>query len=211
MFQFCLFTNVFILKCIYLECIFVYSELEHLFRHFNIYVWHPCNIKLASFITQQLFSSHSHCFCIFNHSLTDRWLKVWCIWYTYLKTLQECRSRRRIGWIGDVCVAFFIVPSRNKDVVALKRKKKAVVFTNVTTSTYQDQLNAGFSKVCEIFKVQYIIFKIHPKVSHEILLLWRHFHEPKHDAERNELWLVVRHVSHTASWAGLGQWKLKLP
>ncbi len=35
----------------------------------------------------------------------------------------------------------------------LSRKKKAVVFTNVTTSAYQDQLNAGFSKVCEIFKV----------------------------------------------------------
>ncbi len=34
------------------------------------------------------------------------------------------------------------------------RKKKAVVFTNVTTSAYQGQLNAGFSKVCEIFKVR---------------------------------------------------------
>ncbi len=33
------------------------------------------------------------------------------------------------------------------------RKKKAVVFTTMTTSTYQGQLNAGFSKVCEIFKV----------------------------------------------------------
>ncbi len=34
------------------------------------------------------------------------------------------------------------------------RKKKAIVFTNVTTIAYQDQLNAGFSKVCEIFKVR---------------------------------------------------------
>ncbi len=33
-------------------------------------------------------------------------------------------------------------------------KKEAVVFTNVTTSAYQGQLNAGFSKVCEIFKVR---------------------------------------------------------
>ncbi len=33
------------------------------------------------------------------------------------------------------------------------RKKKAVVFETVTTNTYQDQINAGFSKVCEIFKV----------------------------------------------------------
>ncbi len=34
------------------------------------------------------------------------------------------------------------------------RKKKAVVFTTVTTSAYQGQLNAGYSKVCEIFKVR---------------------------------------------------------
>ncbi len=33
------------------------------------------------------------------------------------------------------------------------RKKKAVVFTTVTTNAYQDQINAGLSKVCEIFKV----------------------------------------------------------
>ncbi len=32
------------------------------------------------------------------------------------------------------------------------RKKKAVVFT-VMANTYQDQLNTGFTKVCEIFKV----------------------------------------------------------
>ncbi len=34
------------------------------------------------------------------------------------------------------------------------RKKKAVVFTTVTTNAYQDQINAGFSKVCEIFNVR---------------------------------------------------------
>ncbi len=34
------------------------------------------------------------------------------------------------------------------------RKKKDIVFTTVTTNTYQGQLNAGFSKVCEIFKVR---------------------------------------------------------
>ncbi len=33
-------------------------------------------------------------------------------------------------------------------------KKKAVVFTTVMTSTYQDQLNTGVSKVYEIFKVR---------------------------------------------------------
>ncbi len=33
------------------------------------------------------------------------------------------------------------------------QNKKSVMFTTVTTNTYQDQINAGFSKVCEIFKV----------------------------------------------------------
>ncbi len=30
---------------------------------------------------------------------TDRWLNVWCMWQTKLETLQEFRSRHRIGWI----------------------------------------------------------------------------------------------------------------
>ncbi len=50
----------------------------------------------------------------------------------------------------------------------LSRKKKAVEFTNVTTSAYQGQLNAGFSKVCEIFKVRGI----------ESLNYVREFHTP---------------------------------
>ncbi len=33
------------------------------------------------------------------------------------------------------------------------RKKKAAVFTNVKANAYQSRLNAGFKKVCEIFKV----------------------------------------------------------
>ncbi len=32
-------------------------------------------------------------------------------------------------------------------------RKKAVAFTTVTMSSYQDQINAEFSKVCEIVKV----------------------------------------------------------
>ncbi len=65
------------------------------------------------------------------------------------------------GFPGDVCVAFFNVPPGNKDAVATNpsRKKKAILFTNVTMSAYQDQLNAGFSKVCDIFKVHG--FKVH--------------------------------------------------
>ncbi len=48
------------------------------------------------------------------------------------------------------------------------RKKKAAVFTNVTASAYQRQLNAGFSKVCEIFKVRAL----------ECLKYIREFHTP---------------------------------
>ncbi len=91
---------------------------------------------------------------------TDRWLNVWCIWHTYLETLQECRSRHRIGWIiqdfREMCVSHsltFCLETKMPWRQTPSRKKKAVVFTNVTTSAYQDQLNAGFSKVCEIFKV----------------------------------------------------------
>ncbi len=56
------------------------------------------------------------------------------------------------GFLGDKCVAFCLetkMPWRQTP----SRKKKAVVFTTVMTSAYQDQLNAGFSKVCEIFNV----------------------------------------------------------
>ncbi len=49
------------------------------------------------------------------------------------------------GFLGDVCVAFFNVQPGNKD---------AIVFTTVTTKAYQDQINAGFSKVCEIFEIR---------------------------------------------------------
>ncbi len=50
------------------------------------------------------------------------------------------------------------------------------VFTNVTTSAYQDQLNAGFSKVCEIFKVHSKESLKYVREFHTCLLLWWHFH-----------------------------------
>ncbi len=67
------------------------------------------------------------------------------------------------------------------------RKKKAAVFTAVTTNAYQGQINAGFSKICEIFNLRHRIFKICLRVLHTDLLLWRHFHAQKHDGERNKL------------------------
>ncbi len=135
---------------------------------------------------------------------TTRWINIWCIWYTYLETLQECRSRRLIGWniqdFRETCVSrslTFCLETKMPWCQTPSRKKKSIGFTNVTTNAYQDQLNAGFSKVCEIFKV----FKIRPRVSHTGLLLWRHFHAPRRDAERNKLWLVVWHVGQTTSWS----------
>ncbi len=142
---------------------------------------------------------------------TDRWLNVWCIWHTYLETLQECRSRSRIGWIiqdfRETCVSrslTFHLETKMPWSQTPSRKKKAVVFTNVTTSAYQGQLNSGFSKECEIFKFRGIE-SLKYVLSHTGLLLWWHFHAPKRDAEWNKLWLVVWHVGQTASWAGLGQ------
>ncbi len=78
--------------------------------------------------------------------------KRWCIWHTFLETLQECRSRHLTGWIKpdfwetqesrlfSVCRETKM-PWRQTP----SQKKKAVVFTNVTTNAYQGQLNAGFS------------------------------------------------------------------
>ncbi len=91
---------------------------------------------------------------------TECWLNVWCIWHTFLETLQECRSRHLTGWIKpdfrETRVSRLFSVHRETNMPwrqTPSRKKKAVEFTNVTTNAYQGQLNAGFSKVCEIFKV----------------------------------------------------------
>ncbi len=143
----------------------------------------------------------------------DRWLNVWCIWHTHLETLQECRSRHRIGWIiqdfRETCVPrslTFRLETKMPWRQTPSRKKKAVVFTNVTTNAYQDQLNAGFSKVCEIFKVRGI----------ESLKYVREFHTPvcycgdisKHRNvtlnETNCDWLFDMSVKH--GWALANKW-----
>ncbi len=108
-------------------------------------------------------------------TLTGHWLNVWCIWHTFLETLQEFLSRHLTGWIKPdfretrVSRLFSVrretkMPWRQTP----SRKKKAVVFTNVTTNAYRGQLNAGFLKVCEIFKVRGI----------ESLIYVREFHTP---------------------------------
>ncbi len=80
---------------------------------------------------------------------------------THLAGNTSVVSKSSLNWLnytgfpGDVCVAFFNVPPGNKDAVVPNHslEKKAVEFSTVTMSIYQDQLNAGFSKVCEIFNV----------------------------------------------------------
>ncbi len=91
---------------------------------------------------------------------TERWLNVWYIWHKKVETLQEFWSHRRIGWIiqdfRETCVTHsltFCLETKMPWRQTTSRKKKAVMFTTVTSNAYQDQLNAGFSKVCEIFKV----------------------------------------------------------
>ncbi len=52
-------------------------------------------------------------------------------------------------------------------------KKRAVVYAFVTMSAYQDQLNAGFSKVCEnMWSLWHILFKIHSRVLHTSLVFF---------------------------------------
>ncbi len=59
------------------------------------------------------------------------------------------------GFPGDVCVVFFNIPPGNKDAVMPNPliEEETCVFTTVMKSAYQDQLNAGFSKVCEKIKI----------------------------------------------------------
>ncbi len=121
---------------------------------------------------------------------------------------QECRSRCWIGWIiQDVqetrvsrSLTFCLeikMPWRKKP----SRKKKAAMFTNVTANANQSQLNARFSKVCEIFKDHVI----------ESLKYIREFHTPfvilvtfpRPNVMQNESNCDCR---SNASWAGLGPW-----
>ncbi len=59
------------------------------------------------------------------------------------------------GFPGDVCVAFFNVPPGNKDAVMpnpLTKEESRRVY-KCDSKRLSGSNNAGFSKVCEIFKV----------------------------------------------------------
>ncbi len=68
------------------------------------------------------------------------------------------------------------------------QKKKAVVFATVTTNAYQDQINTGFSKVCEIFKVCGIESLKCVREFYTLVCYCGDISTPRdRDAERNEL------------------------
>ncbi len=95
-----------------------------------------------------------------------------------------------------MCVRFFNVLPETKRPwrQTPSRKKKAVVFTTVTTDAYQDQLNAGFSKECEnTLKYIYIINATFPRLD-----MWRW-------TKRTVIGCV------TCRWNGLmgGPWSMK--
>ncbi len=109
------------------------------------------------------------------------------------------------GFSGDVCVAFRL-ETKMPWCQTPSWKKKAIVFTTVTMSAYQDQVNAGFVKVCKIFKVRGTESLKYVQELYTTIL-WGHFHAPKQDATQNETWLVALPVSHVASWARHGHSK----
>ncbi len=121
------------------------------------------------------------------------------------------------GFPGDMWVAFFNVPPGNKDAVMpnsfIEEESRHVYNCDNERLQVSTKLILvvkvviGFLKVCEISISRHRIFKICPRVLHTGLLLWRHYHAPKHDAPQNETWLVALTVSQKASWAGLGHSK----
>ncbi len=98
-----------------------------------------------------------------NVTPTDRWLSVWCIWYTTL-IWKHFRSVEVVVGLVElfrisgrrVCRGFLMFCLETKMLwrQTPSRKKKAVEFTNVTANAYQGRLNAGFSEVCKIFNVR---------------------------------------------------------
>ncbi len=62
-------------------------------------------------------------------------------------------SKSSSDWLNDTGFPWDVCDAKDAVTPNPSWKKKAIVFTTVMMSTYQDQINAGFSKVCEIFKV----------------------------------------------------------
>ncbi len=100
---------------------------------------------------------------------------------------------------------FFNIPPGNKDAVmpTPSQKKKAVMFTTVTMSAYQDQLNAGFSKVCEIFKVRAIESNV--QEFYTPVCYCGDISTPRNMTRHKTKCDWLLYLSVVASWVGLGQ------
>ncbi len=116
----------------------------------------------------------------------------------HLETLQECWSRPLIGWIiqdfRETCVAFFNVPPGNKDVVApnsLTKEESRRVYNRDAERLSGSTKRWGYKSMWNISSLKYIR-EFHTPVCYYGNISTN----PKRDAERNELWLVVWHVSY---------------
>ncbi len=69
------------------------------------------------------------------------------------------------------------------------RKKKAVVFTTVTTDAYQDQINARFSKVHEIFKVCGIESLKYVREFYTSVCYYRDISTPQSELQLFDMWV----------------------
>ncbi len=133
-------------------CIYT-QHFKTLFKKYNAnwtskscWIWVEHTVVLASDVTP-----------------TERWLNVWCIWHTKVETLQEFQSCRQIGWIIQdfqlTCVTHsltFPLETKMAWCQTPSRKKKAVMFTTVTTNAYQDQINRFRFKVRGIESFKYV-------------------------------------------------------
>ncbi len=106
---------------------------------------------------------------------TDRWLNIWCIWHTYLETLQEFRSRHRIGWImqdfREMCVSrslLFCLETKMPWRQTPSRKKKAFVYNCDGECLSGSTKRCIFKSMWNIWHLQHRLFKIRLRVSHTV-------------------------------------------
>ncbi len=105
------------------------------------------------------------------------------------------------GFPGDVCV--FNIPPWNKDDAKRLHKRRKLLFTNVMANAYQGRPNAGFSKVCEIFKVCRIQSLKCIREFHSPVCYFRDISTPRNVTlnETNCDWLLDMSVKRPHWWA----------
>ncbi len=119
------------------------------------------------------------------------------------------------GFPGDVCVALFNFPPRNKDAMApnpLVKEKSHHVYNCDDRRLSGSIKNAGFSKVCEIFKVCGIESLKYVWVFHTPVCYCGDISMPRNvmlNETNYDFWKLFFDMSvKRPSLAGLGQWNL---